>query len=114
MLTSGYGFIGAGRPGRPASRRCIEEEQVTIGELIEALGGRLVQGDSDLRLQHVNAPDLAVPSDIVFAEDATGAAAALKCDAGVVVVRAGWLKEYPADKNVVEVENPRLWFARAA
>ena len=48
-LTSGCGFIGAGRRGRRASRGCIlQEKSMTLGELIEALGGKLAQGSSEL------------------------------------------------------------------
>lgn len=87
---------------------------MTIGELIDALGGKLVQGNTDWPIEGVNSQELAGPSEIVFAEDAAGAAAALKGYAGLLVVRAECLKEYPAERNVVEAENPKLWFARAA
>jgi len=87
---------------------------MTIGELIKKLGGRLAQGDSDCSLDGVSARQLASPSEVVFAEDVAGAKAALASYAGLVVLRAGILTAYPADKNILEDDHPRLWFARAA
>lgn len=87
---------------------------MTIGELIKKLGGRLVQGDKDWPVDGVSARQLASPSEVVFADEAGGAKAALGSYAGLVVLRAGMLTDYPADKNIVEDEHPRLWFARAA
>lgn len=87
---------------------------MTIGELIKTLGGRLAQGDLNWPLDGVSSRQFASPSEIVFAEDAAGAAAALGSYAGLIVLRAGILSEYPADKNIVEADHPRLWFARAA
>lgn len=87
---------------------------MTIGELIEVLGGRLVQGDQECSLDGVSSRSLASPSEVVFAEDAAGTAAALDSYAGLVVVRPASLEKYPSDKNILETEHPRLWFARAA
>jgi UDP-3-O-[3-hydroxymyristoyl] glucosamine N-acyltransferase len=87
---------------------------MTIDELVGALGGLLAQGDPNWQLEGVNAGSQAGPTEVAFAEDAAGAAATLKGHAGVVVVRPGLLKEYPLKRNIVEAENPRLWFARAA
>ena len=85
-----------------------------LSELIERLGGTVAQGSPDHRLRGVNSPALATSADIVFAEDATAAAAALASKAGVVVLRPGLIPSYPAKKCVVESSQPRLWFARAA
>lgn len=87
---------------------------MTIGELIDTLGGRLVQGDQEWPLDAVSSRQFATPSDIVFAEDAAGASSALDSYAGLILLRPGTLKTYPADKNIVETDHPRLWFARAA
>ena len=87
---------------------------MTIGELIKSLGGTLVQGDADWPLEGVNSKEGAGPTEIVFVEDSAGTAAALKSYAGLVVARAGSARDIPAEKNVVESDNPRLWFARAA
>lgn len=86
---------------------------MTIGELIQALGGKLVQGDSTWPLDGVGSREFASPSEIAFAEDGAGAAVALGGPAGLVVVRAGCVTEYPTGKNIVEAKHPRLWFARA-
>lgn len=87
---------------------------MTIGELIEVLGGQLVQGDPHLPVEGVSSREFAGPSQIVFAEDAAGASAAFHSNAGVVVLRTGPSKSYPAGKTIVETDHPRLWFARAA
>jgi UDP-3-O-[3-hydroxymyristoyl] glucosamine N-acyltransferase len=84
-----------------------------LGEVIEALGGKLVAGDADHVVNGVNSVELAGEAELVFAEDAASAAKALASKAGVVVLKAGCAAEYPQGKCVVEAEQPRLWFARA-
>src|ERR1700683_4950380 len=86
---------------------------MTLGQLIEVLGGRLAQGDQEWRIDGVSSSDLARPSNLVFAEDAAAATAALASDAGAVVLRSGCVEGYRAGKNVIETAQPRLWFARA-
>ncbi len=86
---------------------------MTIGELIKTLGGKLAQGDQEWPVDGVSSRQFASPSEIVFAEDGAAARAALESYAGLVVLRAGILAGYPADKNIVENDHPRLWFARA-
>lgn len=85
-----------------------------LSDLIERLGGTLVQGSPDHRLRGVNSPSRATSADIVFAEDAASAEEALSSKAGVVILRPWLLDSYPAAKCVVESPQPRLWFARAA
>jgi UDP-3-O-[3-hydroxymyristoyl] glucosamine N-acyltransferase len=87
---------------------------MTLGELVEALGGTLAQGDPRLRLGGVNFSAQAAGSELVFAEESASAAEALASRAGAVVVRSGIAASYPPDKAVVETKQPRLWFARAA
>jgi UDP-3-O-[3-hydroxymyristoyl] glucosamine N-acyltransferase len=84
-----------------------------LSELIERLGGTLVQGSPDHRLHGVSSPAQASVTDIVFAEEGPAAAEALASHAGVVVLRAALLAGYPAGKCVLETPHPRLWFARA-
>ncbi len=87
-----------------------------IGELIDVLGGKLVQGSAEFALQGVNSSAQAGLSDLVFAEDFTSATEALASDAGAIVLRAAapeLLAPFP-QKHVVEASQPRLWFARAA
>jgi UDP-3-O-[3-hydroxymyristoyl] glucosamine N-acyltransferase len=89
---------------------------MTLGELIEALGGKLVQGNANSAVKGVNSTALAGPTDLIFAEDPASMAEALASNAGAVVVRVG-TPEPPPDfggKQVVEALQPRLWFARAA
>jgi UDP-3-O-[3-hydroxymyristoyl] glucosamine N-acyltransferase len=85
-----------------------------LGELIEALGGRIAQGSLDFVVEGVNRSTLATAQEVVFAEEKASAAKALASKAGVVVLRAGLAEAYPQGKCVVETEQPRLWFARAA
>jgi UDP-3-O-[3-hydroxymyristoyl] glucosamine N-acyltransferase len=138
---------------------------MTLGELMEKLGGKLVQGDPATELTGVNSVELARATELVFAEDSGAAAKALACHAGVVVLKSGTLDlclpthgsdktaamdgaptsapdgascdpTHGSDKTaamdgaptsvphgapaavplkcVVETEQPRLWFARAA
>jgi UDP-3-O-[3-hydroxymyristoyl] glucosamine N-acyltransferase len=89
---------------------------VTLGELIEALGGTLAQGSPDFVVRGVNSSALAGPSELVFAEDEASALEALASQAGAVVLRTAateTLEQFP-HKQVVQAPQPRLWFARAA
>ncbi|MGD0682620.1 MAG: UDP-3-O-(3-hydroxymyristoyl)glucosamine N-acyltransferase [Terracidiphilus sp.] len=89
-------------------------ERMKLGELIEALGGRLVAGDPKRPVNGVNSVELAGCAELIFAEDAVSAAKSLASKAGVVVLKAGCAADYPQGKCVVEAEQPRLWFAQAA
>jgi len=89
-----------------------------LGELMEALGGTLVAGDSGKAVEGVNSVELARATDLVFAEDAASAAQALASQAGLVVlpeagVEADAQTASPA-RCVVAAAQPRLWFAQAA
>jgi UDP-3-O-[3-hydroxymyristoyl] glucosamine N-acyltransferase len=85
-----------------------------LAELIEALGGKLVEGNPEQPVESVNSVELAHAADLVFAEDAASAAKALASNAGVVVLRAASAGPCPAAKSIVEAPQPRLWFAHAA
>ncbi|HEV2326621.1 MAG TPA: UDP-3-O-(3-hydroxymyristoyl)glucosamine N-acyltransferase [Terracidiphilus sp.] len=87
---------------------------MTLGELINALGGRLVQGTAQYQIDGVSSAEMASPSDLVFAEDAASAAKAFLSLAGAIVLPAARVQEYAPDKCVVEADQPRLWFALAA
>lgn len=87
---------------------------MTLGELIQALGGKLAQGTPEWQIDGVSSASFASPSDVVFAEDAPSAAKALAGYAGAVILRPGTLAAYPPDKCIVEADQPRLWFALAA
>ncbi len=88
---------------------------MTLAELMEKLGGRLAQGDAGWVVDGVNSCELASPFDLVFADNAAMAAEVLASNAGVVVLPSGVAAgAYPHGKCVVEAEQPRLWFARAA
>ncbi len=89
---------------------------MTLGELVEKLGGRLVEGSAEIDLAGVQSSPDAKGYDLVFAEDAASAAKALAGAAGAVVLKAGCLESYASNPvmGVVEADQPRLWFARAA
>jgi UDP-3-O-[3-hydroxymyristoyl] glucosamine N-acyltransferase len=110
-----------------------EGARMKLGELIDALGGNLVQGSPEFVVGGVNSSALAKPSELVFAEDAASVAEALASNAGAVVLRSGMgtlcpptvgsdeavakdgaTSPYLLHKCVVEAEQARLWFARAA
>jgi UDP-3-O-[3-hydroxymyristoyl] glucosamine N-acyltransferase len=89
---------------------------MTLGELIEALGGTLAQGSREYAVNGVNSSVLAGSSELVFAEDEASALEALSSHAGAVVLRgvaAEALAQFPR-KQVIQALQPRLWFARAA
>ena len=93
---------------------------MTLGELIEALGGKLggklAQGGPDIAVTGVNGPDRATATEILFAEDAAAASQALASGAAALVLKPGTLASYAANAEiaVIEAPQPRLWFARAA
>lgn len=89
---------------------------MTLGELVEELGGALVQGSPEIMVAGVEATEQANGLDLVFAEDARSAAEALAGGAAAVVLKAGCTEEYQSNRSigVVETDQPRLWFARAA
>jgi UDP-3-O-[3-hydroxymyristoyl] glucosamine N-acyltransferase len=86
-----------------------------LGELIEKLGGTLVQGDPEMPIIGVQDPSEANPWDLVFAEDAASAGRALNCGASAVVLKPGLAAtgSWDAAMGIVEADQPRLWFARA-
>jgi UDP-3-O-[3-hydroxymyristoyl] glucosamine N-acyltransferase len=86
---------------------------MTLGELVDNLGGTLAQGSPRQTVDGVNSVELATAADLVFAEDATACAEAMASHAGAIVVRAGLCAAYAPAKAVVEAPQPRLWFARA-
>ncbi len=87
---------------------------MTLSELIEQLGGKLAQGSADFHVFGVNSSAQATAADLVFAEDSASATEALASNAGAVVLRQGVVDTFSSDKAVIEVKQPRLWFARAA
>jgi UDP-3-O-[3-hydroxymyristoyl] glucosamine N-acyltransferase len=87
-----------------------------LGELVEKLGGKLVRGDPGRIVTGVETRELAHETDIAFAETAASAAEALTTNSGVVVLKTGCVDSYPENPYlcVIETDQPRLWFARAA
>src|SRR5215475_5778283 len=87
---------------------------MTLSELIDKLGGKLAQGNPEWMVDGVNLCDRANTFDIVFADSSATVIAALSSKAGVVVLLPGIAASYPRGKNIVEFDNPRLRFAKAA
>lgn len=85
-----------------------------LQELLDELGGNLAQGDAEWIVDAVSAYETASAFDLAFAESETAAHAALKSNAGTIVLKPGLVKEYPHNKCVVETSQPKLWFAKAA
>jgi len=89
---------------------------MTIAELIKQLGGKLVQGDGAEPITGVDELKLAMGMELVFAEDAVTRAQALNGLAAAVVVKPGLGVEFASNPSiaVIESDQPKLWFARAA
>jgi UDP-3-O-[3-hydroxymyristoyl] glucosamine N-acyltransferase len=89
---------------------------MTLGELIGKLGGKLAQGRAETRITGVNGRERVTATELLFAEDAASASKALASPAAAVVLKPGCLASYTANPSVavVECDQPRLWFARAA
>ncbi|MGA2752440.1 MAG: UDP-3-O-(3-hydroxymyristoyl)glucosamine N-acyltransferase [Terracidiphilus sp.] len=89
---------------------------MTIEELVDRLGGKLAQGRPETEIAGVNGCERVTTAELLFAEDAASAAAALATHAGAVVLRPGMGADYASNPSiaVVEVDQPKLWFARAA
>jgi UDP-3-O-[3-hydroxymyristoyl] glucosamine N-acyltransferase len=85
-----------------------------IGELLEHLGGNLAQGDREWVVESVNTCEKASAFDLAFADTEATATKALSGHAGVVVLQPGAAASYPHGKVIIETDQPRLWFARAA
>jgi UDP-3-O-[3-hydroxymyristoyl] glucosamine N-acyltransferase len=89
-----------------------------LGELVTKLGGRLAQGSAQYEIEHVSSSELADPHSLVFADSPTATVNALASNAGAVVLRTGTATAHPVHKNpeiknIVEADQPRLWFAHA-
>jgi UDP-3-O-[3-hydroxymyristoyl] glucosamine N-acyltransferase len=85
-----------------------------LQELVEDLGGSLIQGDPEWMVDGVNTCEKASAFDLAFADSDATVTAALGSNAGVVVLKPGAAKEYPHGKCIVESDQPKLWFAKAA
>ena len=89
---------------------------MTLGDLIKTLGGKLVQGSPESMLIGVDDLSSASAMDLVFAEDEETATKALASGASAVVLapRMAATAAAPAAMAIVEADQPRLWFSRAA
>ena len=85
-----------------------------LQELLDELGGNLAQGDVEWIVDAVSAYETASAFDLAFADSETAVDAALKSNAGTIVLKQGMATEYPKGKCIIETEQPKLWFAKAA
>jgi len=85
-----------------------------VSELVNELGGILVNGDPTNLIEGVNTVDQARWVHLVFADSEAAAMDALKSNAGAVVLKPGAEVPKLSEKCVVEIDQPRLWFAKAA
>jgi len=86
---------------------------VTVGELIERLGGELVAGDVQTVVLGVDKTEDAESTDLVFGENAESAEDAVSCWAGAAVVPVGYVPPVDCEMTVIAATQPRLWFAKA-
>jgi UDP-3-O-[3-hydroxymyristoyl] glucosamine N-acyltransferase len=84
-----------------------------LAELIERLGGELLAGGGELALTGVASSEVASGAQLVFAENEAQVKAALQSRAGAIVLREV-VDSVASGKAVVQAQNPRLWFAKAA
>ena len=89
---------------------------MTLGDLIERLGGKLAQGSPELNIAGVNSLEDPHYTELVFAESEASASEALASAAAAVVLKPMAAASYAAHSSiaVVESDQPKLWFARAA
>jgi UDP-3-O-[3-hydroxymyristoyl] glucosamine N-acyltransferase len=87
---------------------------MTLGELVEVLGGKLAQGSEQLELDSVSSCEQAGSGSLVFADSPAAFTDALASQAGAIVLQAGAGASFPVGKSIIEAEQPRLWFAKAA
>ena len=85
-----------------------------VGELIEVLGGKLVQGSPLLAIGRVSRCAQATRDSLIFADSAASVSEAQNSSAGAVVLHAKAVGSFSREMAVIAVEQPRLWFARAA
>jgi UDP-3-O-[3-hydroxymyristoyl] glucosamine N-acyltransferase len=87
-----------------------------LGELVEKLAGKLVQGSPEIEIRGVGDPKSASAFDLVFAEDAASSTGALTSRAAALVLKPECVAAYgdASQIGIVETGQPRLWFARAA
>ena len=87
---------------------------MTVGELIERLGGEVLRGDAETALAGVADVEQARELDLVFGENQTSADKAAGSWASAAVVLADYVPPQTGRTVVIAAAQPRLWFAKAA
>jgi UDP-3-O-[3-hydroxymyristoyl] glucosamine N-acyltransferase len=62
----------------------------------------------------VHSAEKAGAFDLAFADSDAAVTTALASNAGVVVLKPGTTTAYPRSKSIIETDQPKLWFAKAA
>jgi UDP-3-O-[3-hydroxymyristoyl] glucosamine N-acyltransferase len=92
----------------------LKEAWVTVGELIDRLGGELVCGEATTLLAGVADVEEAKELDLVFGENLGSADKAVRSWASAAVIPADCSPEASRRTAVIAAAQPRLWFAKAA
>jgi len=87
---------------------------MTVGELIDVLGGKLVQGSPLLVIGRVSGCAQARRDCLIFADSAASVSEVQNSSAGAVVLHVKAVGNFPQETAVIAADQPRLWFARAA
>ncbi len=87
---------------------------MTVGQLIEQLGGELLHGDPETWLDGVEGMGIEPGLYLVFGETPGRAESALRGEAGAAVVPVGTPVPAECELAVIADKQPRLWFAKAA
>ena len=87
---------------------------MTVGELIDRLGGELVHGDATTLLAGVADVKQAKELDLVFGENQASAEVAIHSWASAAVVPVGYNPAFSGRMALIAAAQPRLWFSKAA
>ena len=87
---------------------------MTLQELVDELGGTIAQGDPEWIVDAVSSSEKASAFDLIFAESDAMTATAAKSNAGTLVVKPGAFPEFPHGKCIIETDQPKMFFAKAA
>ena len=87
---------------------------MTVAELIENLGGELLQGDPAILLTGVSNILRASAKELVFADTEASVSNALESKAAAAVVPSNYIPLQVSNVVLIAAGQPRLWFAQAA
>jgi len=97
-----------------AHDRMRGENSVTVGELIDRLGGTLLHGDRETLVAGVSDLEHAKELDLIFGDSQAFADKAANSWASAAVIPADFCPTTNGRVAVIVTAQPRLWFAQAA